>query len=233
MALSVFPSHVWESVRNEWPLTKLRWRNSLLPSRRRRMRELRTLQDIRLHVGCGKRVVDGWTNIDCFAADGIAFECDFREPLPFGDCSARLIYTEHVIEHVHFHQAQFLLAELFRVLRPGGTVRIGCPDAAIYARAYVNEDRAFFELAKNIGGPASPLDTPIKVINQMCRMGGSHLYAWDYETLKLEMERAGFTGVVLADAGSSVHEGLCLDDPSHAFETLYVEAGKTSTRAGK
>ena len=44
--------------------------------------------------------------------------------------------------------------------------------------------------------------------------------------MKSAFESAGFTQVEKGRAGFSKHEGLCLDDPEHAFETLYVEAVK-------
>ena len=225
-ALAVFPSEVWEAMRNEWPLTKLRLRNRLLPSRRAKADALRQMRGIKLHLGCGKRVMPGWTNIDCFAAEGIAFECDFREPLPFADGAVTMLYSEHVLEHMREHEAQALLRELHRVTALGGKIRLGMPDAELFIRAYVNEDWAFFNQAKNIGSPARPLDTRMKIINQMARMGGHHHFAWDYETLHLALEQAGFKNVVKGTAGASSHEGLCLDDPSHAFETLYAEAVK-------
>jgi predicted SAM-dependent methyltransferase len=191
--------------------------------RKARMAELR---DIRLHLGCGRRVMEGWVNVDCFAAEGIAFEGDLREPLPFADSSVTMLYSEHVIEHLLPPEAGHFLRECHRVLQPGGIIRLGAPDAELYLRAYVSGDAAFFDTARNIGSPVSPLDTPMKIINQMARMGGHHHFAWDFQTLQLEMERAGFRQVVKGQPGRSVHSGLCLDDPSHAFETLYAEATK-------
>ncbi len=226
IAYSLFPSPVWEAILREWPMTKLRWRNRWLPSQRRRADALRQLRDVKLHLGCGKRIMPGWTNVDCFKAEGIAYECDFRDPLPFAEGAVRMLYSEHVLEHLHEHEAHALLHECHRVLAPGGRIRLGMPDAEIFLRAYAKGDRAFFEAAKNIGSPVRPLDTPIKVINQMARMGGHHHFAWDFETLRLALEEAGFKNIVKGTSGTSHHEGLCLDDPDHAFETLYAEAVK-------
>ncbi len=226
IAYSLFPSHVWQAIRYEWPMTKLRWRNRWMPAQRRRIDDLRRLREVRLHLGCGLRVIPGWINIDCFEAEGIAFECDFRDPLPFADGAVQMLYSEHVLEHLQEHDAQTLLREGHRVLKPGGLIRLGMPDAEIFIRAYVNHDQAFFDAARYIGSPVRPLDTPMKVINQMARMGGHHHYAWDFETLRLAMEQAGFQRVVRGTSGTSGHEGLCLDDPAHAFETLYAEAQK-------
>lgn len=226
IAYSIFPAQIWSAISAEWPMTILRLRNRWLPWRLVRAQTLRQMKGVRLHLGCGKRVIPGWTNIDCFAADGIAFECDFRDPLPFTNDSVSMLYSEHVLEHLHEEEAHGLLHECFRVLSPGGYIRLGVPDAEIFISAYCANDRSFFETARNIGSPSRPLDTPMKVINQMARMGGHHHYAWDYETLRLTLQEAGFQHIVKGSPGKSAYEGLCLDDPSHAFETLYVEGRK-------
>lgn len=226
LALSIFPNSVWCSMLKEWPLTKLRFKNWLFPSRRRRAAALRELREVKLHLGCGKRIIAKWTNIDCFPANGIAYECDFREPLPFADGAVKMLYSEHVIEHIQEEDAYAMLKECYRVLAHSGKIRIGVPDAEIFIRAYVAENHAFFDHAKGIGSPVRPLDTRMKVINQMARMGGHHLFAWDYETLLLGMKQTGFVNITKGKSGTSRYEGLCLDDPAHEFETLYVEAEK-------
>ena len=226
IALAIFPTEVWDAMRHEWPMTKLRWRNRLSPVQRQRAKALKQMSNVRLHLGCGRRVMLEWTNIDCFAAEGIAFECDFRDPLPFADGAVKMIYTEHVLEHLQEENALALLRECHRVMSSGGVIRLGVPDLEVFIRAYVSEDAAFFKHASGIGSPSRPLDTPVKVINQMARMGGHHRFAWDFETMKSAFKSAGFTQVKKAHAGLSEHKGLCLDDPEHAFETLYVEAMK-------
>jgi predicted SAM-dependent methyltransferase len=184
------------------------------------------MRTVKLHLGCGKRIMPGWTNIDCFAAEGITYECDFREPLPFSDGAVVMLYSEHVLEHLHESDAYSLLSEMYRILAPGGKIRLGMPDAELFIRAYVENDHSFFEKAQNIGSPTRPLDTRMKIINQMARMGGHHHYAWDFETLRLAMERAGFCHITQGTSGTSRYDGLCLDDPAHAFETLYAEGEK-------
>jgi hypothetical protein len=64
------------------------------------------------------------------------------------------------------------------------------------------------------------------VINQMFRMGGAHKYAWDFETLTLSLSEAGFGNIERHAPGCASTPRLCLDDPEHAFETLYVEGVK-------
>lgn len=226
LALKLFPAHTWQAMHMEWTMTRLRLMNALLPSRRQMADRVAGLSDVKLHLGCGRRVMDGWVNVDCFSAPGIDLIWDLRQPLPLKDGAAQLLYSEHVIEHLYFDEARGFLAECFRLLKPGGRFRLGMPDAEIYYRAYVEGKPEFFASLAHLGGSTEALDTPNRVINHMFRMGGHHFFAWDFETLKKELERAGFTGVEKSKSGHASIPELCLDDPAHEFETLYIEATK-------
>jgi predicted SAM-dependent methyltransferase len=164
------------------------------------------------------------------AADepGVDLVWDVRRPLPFPSRTVDLIYTEHLLEHLARSDTDRLLAECQRVLRPSGRIRIGVPDAGLYLRAYIDRNDDFFELARHLGGATEPLRTPIEVINQMFRMGGAHKYAWDLETLTLALRESGFRDICQHRPGEASSPILCLDDPAHAFETLYVEAATTT-----
>jgi predicted SAM-dependent methyltransferase len=58
------------------------------------------------------------------------------ERLPLADGSASLIYASHVLEHFDRHTYQAVLEEWFRVLRPGGILRLSVPDFAACAAIY-------------------------------------------------------------------------------------------------
>jgi SAM-dependent methyltransferase len=53
---------------------------------------------------------------------------DLTRPLPFGDATFDAAFGSHVLEHLTPAEAEALLAELHRVLRPGGVLRIAVPD---------------------------------------------------------------------------------------------------------
>jgi predicted SAM-dependent methyltransferase len=221
IALTLLPPEVWSDVRNELAL-----RRSVLLSRVRRSHSPGCTSGPRLHLGCGRRVIAGWVNIDAIDAPGVDLVWDIRQRLPFASGSAELIYTEHVLEHLVKTDADHLLAECFRVLIPSGLLRVGVPDAELYLRAYVGANQEFFARAAYLGGATRPLRTRMEVINQMFRMGGAHKYAWDFETLNLSLTEIGFKNVVRYESGRASVPDLCLDDPAHSFETLYAEALK-------
>lgn len=73
----------------------------------------------KLNFCCGANHLDGWINAD--------IECDIRKPLPHPDNSAQFIFCEHGAEHVSHREAWLFFAECWRVLAPGGVVRIAIP----------------------------------------------------------------------------------------------------------
>ncbi|HEY0097747.1 MAG TPA: methyltransferase domain-containing protein [Pyrinomonadaceae bacterium] len=221
IAYSLFPSYVWGTLREELKLTRCRWK-----ARRRVDGHIFAGSGYKLHLGSGPRVVPGWFNIDGAPQDQLDLQWDLRTPLPFANRSCRLIYSEHLLEHLFKEDALNLLQECNRLLEPGGSIRLGVPDAELYLRAYVERRTDFFQGLKHLGGAVIPLSTPIDVINQMFRMGGAHLFAWDFETIERALVDAGFTQITRWPSGQASSPELCLDDPEHAFETLYVEAVK-------
>jgi predicted SAM-dependent methyltransferase len=65
---------------------------------------------------------------------------DCRRDLPFADASATVIFTEHFFEHIDYcEEVLVFLSECWRVLEPGGVIRIAVPDAEKYIRAYCSE----------------------------------------------------------------------------------------------
>lgn len=95
-----------------------------------------------------------WTNIDHpsewyarFQGDMIAHDLMGDDPLPIDDGSAEIVYSSHTIEHISDEAALRLLAEAFRVLRPGGTLRVTTgPDAETNYRALQRGDADWFAL---------------------------------------------------------------------------------------
>ena len=61
-------------------------------------------------------------------ATGWAVRHDLRQPIPLPDGSVARIHAEDFIEHITVANTQALLAECYRLLEPGGRMRIGVPD---------------------------------------------------------------------------------------------------------
>ncbi len=79
---------------------------------------------LRLDIGCGECHLPGYIGVDVNPAFGhtVADACH----LPWADCTVDEIHSSHLIEHVADTAA--LLAEWYRVLRPGGVLTVRCPN---------------------------------------------------------------------------------------------------------
>ena len=56
------------------------------------------------------------------------------------------------------------------------------------AYAYARRDAEFFDAMRQLGNAAEPFETDIEVVNQAFRMGGDHLFAWDFAVMKRRLE---------------------------------------------
>lgn len=179
-----------------------------------------------LHIGCGKLVRPGWVNIDFEPSDGV-FYFNMLNPLPLKDGTVARIHAEHFLEHLDYSDSVRFLSECSRVLAAGGTMRIIVPDAEKYMRAYVENNTAFFESLKNLGGAVEPLPTKAAICNQAFRMDGDHRFAWDFETLEYVSRLAGFKSIRKSHhnetSGSANIDG---QDWWRPVESLYAELEK-------
>lgn len=82
---------------------------------------------MRLNLGCGRDIREGWINIDGVPAPGVDHVINFdgKPVLPFGDDSVTRSEGTHVIEHLR--DPLPFMEELWRVTRPGGTAVFHCP----------------------------------------------------------------------------------------------------------
>ena len=83
---------------------------------------------MKLHIGCGKRILVGWENLDLKRSPkGVPpFNC--IKPWRFESRSVNAVYSEALFEHLTQYEQFKYLAECRRVLRPGGVCRIAVPD---------------------------------------------------------------------------------------------------------
>ena len=93
---------------------------------------------LRLNLGSGDAPLPGFTNVDALAdAPGVDVVADLRQPLPFDDGAAELIYASHVLEHLPYPEVPRILADWRRVLRDGGRLLVAVPDLDVIAEQLV------------------------------------------------------------------------------------------------
>ena len=144
---------------------------------------------LKLHLGCGTVRLDGWVNIDRHRPADLTL--DIRRPLPFRDGSARLIYHEHVIEHLTVEEGERCLRDWCRLLQPGGVLRIATPDLAYLVDRYRADwrDQAWLTLPEY-----AFIRTRAEMLNVALRWW-DHRYVYDGEELERRLRDAGFAAV--------------------------------------
>lgn len=87
----------------------------------------------KLNLGCGHVILpkeEGWTNLDALEGPDIDVTA-FVPPIPLEDESYDHILMSHFIEHVP--DTIGLMNECYRVLKPGGTMKVFVPYAMSHA----------------------------------------------------------------------------------------------------
>jgi predicted SAM-dependent methyltransferase len=188
----------------------------------------RDARGLKLHIGCGLGHLDGWVNIDVAPAP---LAMNVLWGLPFMPGSARLIFVSHMLEHLYFPlEVKPFLAELRRVLAPGGTVRIVVPDIEQCIAAYSANDRTFFASRRETWSwwpeNATRLEDFLAYAGagpEPAALVEAHKYGYDFETLSRVLGSAGFTSIVRSEYMQSSHEELRVDDASAVARAKYGE----------
>lgn len=110
----------------------------------------------RLHWGCGPITPYGWVNSDLEPWPGVDVVADIRAGLPLGDNAFDYIVSIHTLPELSYADLDPALAELQRVLRPGGVLRLALPDLDKAIQAYLHKDVDYFlipdEVTRTVAG---------------------------------------------------------------------------------
>lgn len=68
-----------------------------------------------INVGCGRKKIKGFLNIDISSDVKPDMIIDITEGLPFEDNSVAVIYSNHFLEHITKDKLKFVLEEFYRV----------------------------------------------------------------------------------------------------------------------
>lgn len=236
-----------------------------------------------LNLGSAGRVAPGWNNVDgswllrlgrrpILAAvlhriglvsgqryarmrklDRAAIPWNLKRGIPFPPEAFDGVYQSHLLEHVEREEAPALLAECFRVLKRGGTLRVVVPDLEALARRYVRladrlpdptlegeYDRVIEEIFEQMtrrtpvrrrGLPPAARLLENVVIGSTARSGELHRWMYDRFSLERLLAGAGFADVAVLGASSSRIEGWSLfgldtesDGSPHKPGSLTMEA---------
>ena len=83
---------------------------------------------MKLHLGSGKRFLEGYTHVDLSTHSHIDYNQSIDNLGNFKDNSIQEIYASHVFEYFDLDNAKIVLAEWMRVLTTNGFLRLAVPN---------------------------------------------------------------------------------------------------------
>ncbi len=175
-----------------------------------------------LNVGCGPNTNNDLANLDYNWYRGVHVCWDITKPLPWGDQTLKGIYSEHCLEHITFADCSFAMKQFFRVLKPGGSIRIVVPDGELYIDLY---NRARTGEKIEFPYPSESEMTPMMSVNRIFQEF-THVFIYDEATMRLVMQQAGFVDIKRTSFMKGRDPKLLLDSEVRAVESLYIEASK-------
>ena len=89
-----------------------------------------------LNAGCGNSYFKDWINLD-FRKSAYVQYCNLRQGIPYPHNTFDLVYSSNIIEHFSYRIGQEFIQHSFRVLKPGGTIRLLTPDLERIAKEYL------------------------------------------------------------------------------------------------
>lgn len=184
---------------------------------------------------------DTWEIMDIIPKEKYVVDLNSCDRFPLEDNSIDNYYTSHTLEHVKPKRILFVFQEIYRTLKPGGTVRIVVPDFCIGAKWYLQKDKQLLN-EKGIHGPdwypptllgrlLAWMKTPDEFVyakdrteERLFRSG--HAMVFDYETLVYYLTKAKFTGIFKLSCDVCSYVFLGKDIERYKDYSLYVEATK-------
>lgn len=190
----------------------------------------------KLQLGSGRHALEGWFNTDVVPQPSNIHFLDSTRPFDLPDTSFDYVLSEHHIEHISYLDGQRMLRECFRILRPGGILRMATPNleviAALMARRLGPVQRRYVRFMSDNYIDAALPGGPASVVNNAFTSWG-HQFLYDCTTLTTSLRGAGFTGATVTAPGESRYDHLrgverhgqfIGDEEMNQFETMVVEA---------
>lgn len=208
---------------------------------------------VRLNLGCGGQVVPGWVNVDYALGARLAttpllgatvrrlklfrlewdkriYIHDLTTPLPWADDSVDACYTSHTVEHMSREEGQRLVAEVYRVLKPGGTLRVVVPDVAVLVDSYKAGRMPAERLVEELGVLYGPGKTGLrKALAPM--MEYPHKCMYDHDAMTRLLAGAGFHAGPRPPFESGISGIRQIELPNRTVDAVIVEGKKPAQAA--
>ena len=102
---------------------------------------------MKLHLGCGTNIKQGYINIDAFVISDEITNADILN-LPYSDGSVVEILTEHLFEHIPYEDEPKIFKECYRLLIRKGKLIVEVPDMEWLCKRFLEAEDDFKEFYK-------------------------------------------------------------------------------------
>jgi predicted SAM-dependent methyltransferase len=140
---------------------------------------------MKLNLGCGSNRIEGFINIDGHAGSNPDVLLDISQDiLPYMADAAEEVVLFHCIEHIPEKLHDWVLAEIHRVLKPGGKFLISYPEFITCAECYSSNykgQRDFFKAT---------------IYGRQSHPGDNHVTLMDTKFFKTRLRRLGFDKII-------------------------------------
>jgi len=145
----------------------------------------------KLHLGSGRNLKINWLNSDLEPKSLNAIYLDASKKFPFENNLIDYIYSEHMIEHLDYKSGLNLMCESYRVLKPGGKIRITTPDLDVLYEIYKNKDNFYDDYIAWSSKENFLFGNSIEVFNNFFQNWG-HKFIYNKNFLKKNLQKIGF-----------------------------------------
>lgn len=158
-------------------------------------------KEVKLHIGCGHRYIPGFIHIDARKLPHVDYVTPADKLDMFQDNSVDLIYACHILDHLGRSEVDVVLKEWYRILVPGGILRIAVSDFEKLAEVYMRTKDLKLLLGPLLGRQDYPENT--------------HYMIFDFQYLSEVLTGAGFKNIRRYDWRRTIHKDY--DDLSQAY----------------
>jgi SAM-dependent methyltransferase len=156
---------------------------------------------MKLHLGCGNKILDGFINIDVRPLEGVDIISDISKLDVIEDETIDLIYCSHVLEHFGRNVYKKVLQNWYKKLKPGGVLRIAIPNFEVIVEHYNKNKDINILLGLLYGGQTYEENY--------------HYCSWDFKSLSEDLLDVGFIKVKKYDWSQTEHSQI--DDYSQSY----------------
>mgnify|MGYP002816303183 CR=1 FL=1 len=220
-----------------------------------------TNNNMKLNLGCGAVRPKGWINVDSslnaylqklpggkqiaqklgmvqYDSDNVVY-MNLNKPWKFISNSVDIVYASHLFEHLTLKSAELFMKESFRVLKPGGVIRIVVPDLYKIAKKYIAEyeqtngfkdttEYIMWAINMHREGQYPNVQGLKKIILEWQGYPHQHKYMYDEKSLGKIFDDHGFVQIKSKSYGDSeyIPEIKDVEGGKESYLSVYLEAKK-------